>query len=629
MDGQLSLLCHAGQGPYPELIPFPLALESVDNLPKRVSKAAIEWAVLLRENLHIALSESGLLDAKCSTAPNKRGARDQKPLIEEIALLLYPTSTEDPKPAVDKYFLDVIYLRRVRESQAYAIAEQAKKSKPAVDKWTNRILNQGPWDEKPNPALLAGTKALPMPVTVSDAESLEQVFSHLEGASRYDDSKIASPMQEPHYGTPAAEFEKGIIYEDGRMDLCKMVLGPPNIVRLLDSLEKNTFVRHFLLGNNIIGFTGAARIAKFIGDFPGKIETWYLAGNCIGPASFETLVQEWTKSPAVTNIWLKRNPLGPTSRLALSRLIIKTPSLRTLDLDQTELGDDTLKDVFNIVELHALQNPLPLRHLYLNAAGVGFEACRALGAFLALPNCQLESIYLSNNPIGDSGAAALADGLRLNKSLHRVMLSSCGLNSTSAITVLEALKTHTRLFALDLGTSYATQDLGSKYNYLTNDIEDALIDLAQNCKTLKYLNFFSTFFNLHIIDRIIQSLALSSSLLVFKATTTFGKKQHPLFQKALQKTLLDNVQKCYGKEMTYENFLKGEVRWLWSPKDVRFIDSAYRNRDMGLARRGLKVLEKNRDGWEGEVQKMLEGEEVLEEEEEHRGRNEDLVELVW
>ena len=44
--------------------------------------------------------------------------------------------------------------------------------------------------------------------------------------------------------------------------------------------------------------------------------------------------------------------------------------------------------------------------------------------------------------------------------------------------------------------------------------------------------------------------------------------------------------------MTYEAFERGEQRWLISSKDVRLIDSSYRNRDMGLARRGEKVLEK-------------------------------------
>ncbi|KXT02470.1 hypothetical protein AC579_992 [Pseudocercospora musae] len=42
----------------------------------------------------------------------------------------------------------------------------------------------------------------------------------------------------------------------------------------------------------------------------------------------------------------------------------------------------------------------------------------------------------------------------------------------------------------------------------------------------------------------------------------------------------------------YEAFEDSERRFLLSPPDVRFIDSVYRNRDTGLARRGLKELQK-------------------------------------
>lgn len=48
------------------------------------------------------------------------------------------------------------------------------------------------------------------------------------------------------------------------MDLCKVVVGPPHIGALMDSLKSNTFVKHFLLGNNIIGPTGAKHIAHFV-----------------------------------------------------------------------------------------------------------------------------------------------------------------------------------------------------------------------------------------------------------------------------------------------------------------------------------------------------------------------------
>lgn len=108
---------------------------------------------------------------------------------------------------------------------------------------------------------------------------------------------------------------------DGVMLTSIRVLGPPNIAKLMENLKKNTFIRHFLLGNNMIGPVGARLIAEFVHQHPDNIETWYLAGNCIDLAGLERLVPAWKTSTAITNIWLKRNPLGPKAYDALSQLV--------------------------------------------------------------------------------------------------------------------------------------------------------------------------------------------------------------------------------------------------------------------------------------------------------------------
>ena len=56
--------------------------------------------------------------------------------------------------------------------------------------------------------------------------------------------------------------------------------------------------------------------------------------------------------------------------------------------------------------------------------------------------------------------------------------------------------------------------------------------------------------------------------------------------------LAANVRSYYRDDMSYEKFEIEELWWLRSPQDVRFIDSVYRNRDMGKARRGEIVLDK-------------------------------------
>lgn len=68
------------------------------------------------------------------------------------------------------------------------------------------------------------------------------------------------------------------------------VLVPHNIHKLMSSLGNNGFVRHFLLGNSMIRCLGAKLISKWAINNPGKIETWYLAGNCIDTEGLQRLI---------------------------------------------------------------------------------------------------------------------------------------------------------------------------------------------------------------------------------------------------------------------------------------------------------------------------------------------------
>ena len=142
------------------------------------------------------------------------------------------------------------------------------------------------------------------------------------------------------------EFDRGVVYVDGRLDLCKMVVGPTHIVALIDSLRSNSFVKHFLLGNNVISKAGASAISSFIEEKPDQMETWYLAGSQIDSECFRPMINAIIASTSITNIWLKRNPLGPYPVDGLCKLIAETKNLRTLDLEHTELGDEGVTKLF-------------------------------------------------------------------------------------------------------------------------------------------------------------------------------------------------------------------------------------------------------------------------------------------
>jgi len=330
------------------------------------------------------------------------------------------------------------------------------------------------------------------------------------------------------------------------------------------------------------------------------MKTWYLAGNCIDGPGFTTLVDSLTKSSSVTNIWLKRNPLGPSAAYDVFRLITQAPNLRTLDLDQTSLGDAGVASLFSSLADRKSNMPLALQHIYLNGAGIGQDGAKAIARYLSTDSCTLVSLYASNNPLGDKGAKALAVGLSSNKSLQRLALSSVGLKDHGVCELLTSLQKHPSLRLLDLGQSFATDDLGMRYKWLTDAVIPGLLSLIKNVSTLRYLALDYAPITRVGLNQIFTAV-IESNLLYFsaRALEPQGRDYHSVkagqtavrLKELVAKRLAENVAKEHNG-MSLDDFYADGKRFLISPEDVRYIDSVYRNRDAGLARRGLKKLDK-------------------------------------
>ncbi|MCJ1384097.1 hypothetical protein MMC17_007213 [Xylographa soralifera] len=502
-------------------------------------------------------------------------------------------------------------------------------------KWSLRILKQGPWDEVKDPLPLTGAPAIPAPVDLASTESLAPLFSHLAingrehlNAKEYEqDTSIPTTSEEPYYGTKMQEFANGTVYEDGRLDMCKFPVGPRHIKDLMQSLDHNELVKHFVVGNNLMGRAGANSIAEFVRAHPNRMETWYVAGNCLDAHDLRILASAWMHSPVITNIWLKRNPLGPDALPVLREIITHVKKLRTLDLDQTELGNDAVRQLFAFLADKAAHTDrdgaLALQNLYLNATGIGASACAAISHYLSGPHCTLESLYMSNNPLGTSGLLALCNGLTptgpslvQNRSLVRLSLTSCGLSARSVAPLLRALTAHPTLAYLDLGQSYATDDLNARYNYLSSssaapntdadtdsaDLIPALTAFITHTPHLRFLALGTTALPHPALDALAPAVLASPSLLAYTARSALPSFKSDTLRRrirdaAVNKHLWQNVQAAYpGRFESYGEFEAGELRWVRSPRDVRLIDSVSRNREAGEARRGRGVLRK---WWEG------------------------------
>jgi hypothetical protein len=137
-----------------------------------------------------------------------------------------------------------------------------------------------------------------------------------------------------------------------------------------------------------------------------------------------------------------------------------------------------------------------------------------------------------------------------------------------------------------------------RYNWLTDSAP--FVRFVQNVPALQYLNVAHMPMPQEAVNAILNVVATSPSMLSLegnarplirgdRAAVRAGQEGVRL-AKAVRERLHANVSREYGAD--YEQFHSGEKRFLMSPRDVRLIDSVYRNRDAGKSRRGLTRLDK-------------------------------------
>lgn len=414
------------------------------------------------------------------------------PVAQQIASRLFPPGPgKPPHSSFDRYRALIRVLRRTHS--AYS-ADSEQPSSRHIDDDT-----------------IADVVASPsaMPVCVAPREELEPFFSFLRGSS-------AGGAE-----ASAHTFVRGTYFADGRMDLCKQVVGPDHIAELCSAVAENRSsqehevrkheVRHFLLGNNIAcagpSAAGAKSLAALMANPDLAIETWYLAGNAIGPRDIELIAHSLAGNDAARSLWLKRNPIGKAGAAHLGTLLANS-RLELLDLHNTALFDEGVEALTRAMN----EAPLRLRHLYLSANALTAKSIRALAKVLQ-EGSPLESLYLSMNRLRQEGldeVVALLNTGHLRK-LRRLDLGSIGLERPALTPLALALiRECPQLGFLDLGTYKSTRAMGERANVLSD--VDALRQLLVEHPSLQVLDVSLCGLAESHVDALVRALRPHQSL---------------------------------------------------------------------------------------------------------------------
>jgi diketogulonate reductase-like aldo/keto reductase len=402
------------------------------------------------------------------------------PVANQIALVLFPV--EHGKTAEGSYsrFRDLI--RKLRRA---AHAQKDTEPRPKALSCTLHLAHRTASPQrfvKGEPVSMAIAYPEAMPVEVAPAGELAPFFDFLGDPERFHPEACDSTE------APLV-FRRGAYFPDERMDLCKQVVGPDHIAKLCEAVERPFVasptprwgrVRHFLLGNNIacegVSVAGAHALARLMANPRAEIETWYLAGNSIGPEDMGILAGALEENLHARALWLKRNPLGTEGGAHLGRLLAKNRTLHLLDVHNTGLFDEGIEALARAFE--AAEGVLHLRHLYASANALSERSFEALGPLLtkALPApSTLVSLSLSLNRFGNEGLDVFVDILETGAlgNLERLDLGSIGLEGPDLSRLASALiRNCVRLRSLDLGTYLSTRDLSEKTNRLDSDVTE-------------------------------------------------------------------------------------------------------------------------------------------------------------
>lgn len=420
-----------------------------------------------------------------------------------------------------------------------------------------QLLNNGPQDPVTNPVA--------MPVEVSPLEDLSSFFDYLKTGGK--PLKVHSDECGDYI-----QFLRGAFYTDGRIDLCKQVVGPDHIQTLMDSILENESVQHFLLGNNIIGPVGA----KAIGDYmthpnrKSRIQTWYIAGNSFDGDSIKYITEPLKSDTDCDSLWLKRNPLRVTGTSHIADMLRVNSSITTLDLHNTAAMDEGA-----VVLFEALKYNTTLRYLCFTANSLGPVAAKAIADYFDYISTNdqigLTHLDIGMNPFGDSGAEMIIQSLVNYPYLTKLNLNGCRIQQDGLRRILRLLP-KLNLELLDLGLYKASPDLGELPNMFRGCGTD-IVNYLKQVPNLRFLYLSESHLSLEDM-RIITEYITTNDTLAFVQISQYGitSKDFKDLYKTITEKCQQNSMSIYGKHITVD-----DLRRFRHGSRIPLIDSIYRN----------------------------------------------------
>jgi hypothetical protein len=368
---------------------------------------------------------------------------------------------------------------------------------------------------------------------------------------------------------PVAEqiaFPRGTITADGRLDLCKQVVGPGGIQPLLNAMNKSSSIKRLLLGNNIVGDGGAECIANEMKV--SKLECWYIAGNNITSNGIAHITSAIANNTYCTSLWLKRNPLGPLSMQHVVNMLKINTTLVVIDLVNCGILDEGLSVLLGAFSGENRNNTL--RVLWLDTNGITYRSADTLANFIST-NCNLTDLSISCNRLCDVGMEKISPALVSNTTLQRISFASNRIGPVGAKCLANSLAYHPTINFVNLGYLKSTAAVQEFGNFIGDEGAGHLATALKTNTTIRHIDLLHNNITQVGLNYIIDAMKINNVVVKMQFT------QHKIIHSEPGKEFMEEKLRQNYALLNEED--KERINQVLLPWYIRDIYSVYRTKN--------------------------------------------------
>ena len=266
-------------------------------------------------------------------------------------------------------------------------------------------------------------------------------YNHLSDSG----AEVLAELLKPAVHLITLSLQSNMIEEDGASAIA-------------DALSGHESMLYLNLNGNKIRTKGANKIVELLFSCPA-IEELDLGNNDIDHDGVIAITTALNRGRFALRILNLENPslnsVMQETAIHFAKMLNNNQNLQKLSLRKFRLRCDGIYTIMN----HLMENSA-LKVLDLSCNEISAEGAEYIARYLRSKFCNLESLIMGVNKIGDIGASNLAKAVAFNKSLIHVDLTSNSINDEGLSRLAEALFHNQKLLSFKLfGNNFDQQSL--------------------------------------------------------------------------------------------------------------------------------------------------------------------------